>query len=316
MIDLHLHLDGSLTPEFVLRQGALQQIPLPANTPEALRPYLTVPENCPDLNTYLKCFDLPLSVLQTADSLASSVYELLQILAAEGVSYTEIRFAPQLHCRNGLSQEAVTEVALSGLTKGMKDFPIKAGLILCCMRFADNQKANFETVQTARTYIGKGVAALDLAGAEGLFPTENFVDIFRQANKWDIPYTIHAGEAAGPLSIRQALQLGATRIGHGVRCMEDPLLLEELIHRQIPLEVCPISNLQTKVFPDIKHHPILQLLDMGVCVTVNTDNRMVSDTCLAKEYDLLRTHLGMTDNQYDKLQENARKSAFSILSAI
>lgn len=310
MVDLHLHLDGSLSAEFVLEQAEKDGIVLPADNVQDLMPYLTVGNTCESLNEYLEKFDLPLSVLQTENALEKSVYDLMKRLDAEGVEYAEIRYAPQLHLQRGLAQEAVVEATLSGLNCAIRDYNIDGKLILCCMRMADNQSANMQTVEVAKRYLGQGVAAIDLAGAEALFPTKNFEQIFRRASMYDIPFTIHAGEADGPGSIRDALKFGATRIGHGVRCIEDSALVDELIKRQIPLEVCPISNAQTKACPDIAHHPILKLLDYGVCVTVNTDNRTVSNTNLNKEFDALYRELHMTDSQKEKLNKNSLSAKF------
>ena len=309
MVDLHLHLDGSLSPEFILKQAVKDSVVLPADTMETLLPYLTAQVHCSSLNEYLEKFDLPLLVLQTADSLDNAVYDLLNRLSLQGLTHAEIRFAPQLHCQKGLSQEEVIEATLQGLSRGILDFQIKAGLILCCMRGSDNYSANQETLRLAKKYFGKGVLALDLAGAEGLFPTENFSDIFYQAAKSDIPFTIHAGEAAGPDSIRKAIEFGACRIGHGVHCIQDPSLVDFLIMRQIPLEMCPTSNLQTKAVNHIEAHPILKLLDLGVMVTVNTDNMTVSNTTLKNEFSLL-TALHMNLNQTEYLIENALKATF------
>ena len=310
MVDLHLHLDGSLSAEFVLEQAEKDGIVLPATSVDGLMPYLTVGDSCESLNEYLEKFDLPLSVLQTEDALEKSVYDLMKRLSAEGVEYAEIRYAPQLHMQRGLVQEAVVEATLSGLNSAIRDYNIKGKLILCCMRMADNQATNMQTVEVSKHYLGKGVAAIDLAGAEALFPTKNFEELFRRASMYDIPFTIHAGEADGPESIRDALKFGATRIGHGVRCIEDAALVDELIKRQIPLEVCPISNTQTKACPDLSHHPILTLLDYGVCVTVNTDNRTVSNTNLNKEFEALHRELHMTDAQKQKMIANAYAARF------
>lgn len=310
MTELHLHLDGSLSPEFILRQAGKDGIALPADNVQELLPHLTVGDSCSSLNEYLEKFELPLSVLQTEDAMEAGVYDLMRRLFEEGLTYAEIRFAPQLHTKRGLSQAAVTEAALSGLKKSRRDFPINGKLILCCMRMADNQAANETTVTVAAHYLTSGVAALDLAGAEAVFPTKNFESLFRRASKMDIPFTIHAGEAAGPESIRDALRFGAARIGHGVRCVEDPALMEELVRKQIPLEVCPVSNIQTKAFSDISLHPALKLLDYGIPVTINTDNRTVSGTTLKKEFETLRSSLHMTDTQEKLLLENAEKSRF------
>lgn len=310
MIDLHLHLDGSLSAEFILTQAEKDGIVLPAKNMQDLMPYLTVGDSCESLNEYLEKFDLPLSVLQTEDALEKSIYDLMKRLSLEGVEYAEIRYAPQLHTKRGLMQEAVVEATLSGLKNAIRDYGTDGKLILCCMRMSDNRDANMHTVDVAKRYLGHGVAAIDLAGAEALYATKNFEELFRRASMYDIPFTIHAGEADGPESIRDAIRFGASRIGHGVRCIEDSALIEELIKRQIPLEICPISNVQTKACPDIAHHPVLKLLDYGICVTVNTDNRTVSNTNLNKEFETLRQNLNMTDEQQNKIITNSYAARF------
>lgn len=310
MVDLHLHLDGSLSAEFMLTQAEKDGIILPAENAQDLMPYLTVGDTCKSLNEYLEKFDLPLCVLQTEDALEKSIYDLMKRLSLEGVEYAEIRYAPQLHTKHGLMQEAVVEATLSGLKNAVRDYGIDGKLILCCMRMADNRDANIQTVEVAKRYLGQGVAAIDLAGAEALYATGNFEELFRRASMYDIPFTIHAGEADGPESIRDAIRFGASRIGHGVRCIEDSALIEELIKRKIPLEICPISNVQTKACPDIAHHPVLKLLDYGVCVTVNTDNRTVSNTDLNKEFEILRRNLNMTDAQQNRIIANSYAARF------
>lgn len=314
MYDLHLHLDGSVSPEFMLQQAQKQEISLPASCEKELIPFLTVSENCTSLNEYLEKFDLPLSVLQTEDALEHCVYDLLLRLSKLGLSGAEIRFAPQLHQRKGLPMEAVIEAAISGLNRGIRDFSMKSGLILCCMRTdvtqQENVKKNLKTVELAKHYLQNGVIALDLAGAEALYSTDLFDTVFTTSRNLDIPFTIHAGEAAGPFSIKKAIEFGACRIGHGVHCIEDPSCVELLIKKQIPLEICPTSNLQTKAVLDIANHPVLSLLDAGVCVTINTDNMTVSNTTLEKEYNLLSKKLAMTLLQKDKLIQNARKVTF------
>lgn len=310
MIDLHIHLDGSLSPEFIIEQAKKNNSVLPANTPSTLFPYLTVSNSCPDLNNYLTKFQFPLSILQTEDALESAVYDLFKQLNKQNISYAEVRFAPQLHTQKGLCQEAITEATLSGLSSAISEFPIKGKLILCCMRGNNNMRENFKTLEIAQSYLAKGVAALDLAGAESLYPTSQYHELFCQAAKMDIPFTIHAGEAAGPESIKAALNFGASRIGHGIRCIEDPILIETLIDKKIPLEICPTSNLQTKACTCIETHPILKLLELGVCVTVNTDNITVSNTSLNQEFELLRSQLHMTPEQEKILKSNAYKARF------
>lgn len=310
-IDLHLHLDGSLRPETVWELGREQDIVLPTKAKEELEGFLRVPEDCKSLTEYLQCFDLPLMVLQKAEAIERVVYELIEDLKEEGVIYAEIRFAPQFSTKKGLSQEQVVEAAIAGLNRGVKDFSsIKASLILCCMRGEGNEEENLKTIEVAGKYLGKGVCAVDLAGAEALFKTECYEGLFEKVRKLGLPFTIHAGEADGAESIKKALEFGAKRIGHGIRVIEDRELLEKVIREKITLEVCPISNLHTKAAKDVNSHPIRVLFDMGVRVTVNTDNRTVSNTSLDREYEFLKKYYQFQEKEIEKMNEYAKEAAF------
>lgn len=310
-IDLHLHLDGSLRPDTVWELAKEQGIALPAASKEELVSFLRVPEECQSLTEYLERFDLPLLVLQKAEAVERVTYELVEDLAKQGLTYAEIRFAPQFSTKQGLTQTEVVEAAVCGLNHALADYgSIKAGLILCFMRGAENQKENEETLETARKYLGKGVLAVDLAGAEALFKTADYEEIFKKAREAGIPYTIHAGEADGAESVKKALEFGAKRLGHGVRAIEDEELIEQIIRENVTLEVCPISNLHTKLAKDVQDHPIRRLFDRGVRVTVNTDNMTVSNTCLEKEYAFLKEYYGFTDTEIATMNEYAREAAF------
>lgn len=311
MIDLHLHLDGALRPETVLDLAKQQGVILPAADEEGLLPFLRVPEDCSSLEDYLKRFALPLSVLQEKDAIARVVFETIEDAQAEGVEYAEIRFAPQLSTEKGLSQEEVVEGAIQGLERGQKEFPgFRGGLILCCMRAGDNREQNLKTVDVAKKYLGKGVCAVDLAGAESLFPTEDFEEIFVKARALEIPFTIHAGEAAGPESIKKALEFGTKRIGHGIRAIEDEALLDQLVREKITLEVCVTSNIHIKAVADAYSHPVRKLFDRGVRVTINTDNRAISNITLKKEHMFLKEAYGFTEEELATMTQYAREAAF------
>lgn len=301
-IDLHVHLDGSLSFDMARELANIQGMEIKSE--KELKKLMVAPKDCRDLNDYLTKFDYPLKLLQTEKAITYSVYELLKIQKLQGLVYSEIRFAPQLHTRKGLSQEQIVAAALRG-TQGFS-----CGLILCCMRGANNQTMNLETLEAAEKYMGKGVVALDLAGAEALFPTENFEELFRKAGKKGIPFTIHAGEAAGPESIWKALEFGASRIGHGVRCLEDKVLVQRLAQDQIPLELCPTSNMNTKVFDNITRYPIMRFLDEGIKVTINTDNMTVSNTTLRKEFQLVSNTFRLNKTEIERLMKNAAESIF------
>ena len=311
LIELHLHLDGSLRPETVWELAKEQNIKLPANTVDEVRDQMQVPEDCRTLEEYLTRFDLPLLVLQTREALERAAFELTEDLAKEGVTYAEIRFAPQLSIKGGMTQEQAVEAAIEGVKRGMEQYPsIRVGLILCCMRGEDNEEWNLQTVETARKYLGDVVCAVDIAGAESLYPTERFAPVFEKVREYGLPSTIHAGEAAGPESMKTALAFGAKRIGHGVAAVEDPELVRRLIEEQITLEVCVTSNYQTKVVPSIEAHPIRRLFNAGVRVTVNSDNRTVSNTNIRKELDILRNVFGFKEQEIEKMEEYAWEARF------
>lgn len=311
LIELHLHLDGSLRPETVWELAKEQNIKLPANTVDEVRDQMQVPEDCRMLEEYLTRFDLPLLVLQTREALERAAFELTEDLAKEGVTYAEIRFAPQLSIKGGMTQEQAVEAAIEGVRRGMEQYPsIRVGLILCCMRGEDNEEWNLQTVETAKKYLGDVVCAVDIAGAESLYPTERFAPVFEKVREYGLPSTIHAGEAAGPESMKTALAFGAKRIGHGVAAVEDPELVRRLIEEQITLEVCVTSNYQTKVVPSIEAHPIRRLFNAGVRVTVNSDNRTVSNTNVRKELDILRNVFGFKEQEIEKMEEYAWEARF------
>ena len=309
VVELHLHLDGSLRPETVWELAKEQGVELPAKSAEEVKYKMEVPEDCTTLEESLERFDLPLLVLQRADAIERVTFELVEDLANEGVDYAEIRFAPQLSVNGGLTQDEVVEAAIRGAERGMKAYP-QMGLILCCMRGADNEALNMQTVETAKKYIGDVVCAVDIAGAEGLFPTENFAPVFAKAREYGVPMTLHAGEAAGPDSMKTALSFGTKRIGHGVAAINDPELIKRLIDENVTLEVCVTSNYHTKVVPAIRMHPIHKLLEAGVHVTVNSDNRTCSRTTLQKEKEVLKEELGFTDEEIEKMQEYAWEARF------
>ena len=313
MIDLHLHLDGSISPEGIFRMARKQGVALPegVDSPETLAPHLVCPADCPDLNVYLEKFALPLQVLQTAEGIVDAVEDVVAHLAAEGTLYAEIRFAPQLHCAGGLTQEDVVDIACRAQDQYNGEYGLKTQLIMCCIRGSDNAAANLCTLELAAKYLGRGVCAADLAGAEALFATENFRGLFAPWAEKGLPFTIHAGEADGPESIRAALAMGAKRIGHGVRCVEDPALMKTLAEQQIPLECCPTSNLQTRAISDRwQDYPLRSLLQAGLAVTVNSDNRTVSSTTAGREFAVLEAKLGLTPEEKRKLLCSAARAAF------
>lgn len=308
-IELHLHLDGAITVDIAKKLAELQKIVLPGTTDEELEKVLTVPEDCNSLNDFLNCFGLPLTLMQTRKGISEAVRLVAENIKSQGVIYAEIRFAPQLHTRKGLTQEEVVLAAL----EGMKKSGLKLNLILCCMRGEGNEPDNEETLKVAKRYLVKdgGVVAVDLAGAEGVYPTSLYEGLFRKAAEMGIPFTIHAGEAGSADSVRSAIQYGASRIGHGVRIFEDPEVVEMIRLKEIPLEMCPTSNRITKAISDMRNYPLMDYLNKGIKVTVNTDDMGIENITLADEFEYLKESFGLTDEQEKVILKNSIEAAFT-----
>lgn len=306
LIDLHLHLDGSLPLRTTRMLANMQGVTVP-DSDEKLKAMMSLTEDCKDLNDYLSRFDLACSLLQTREALILSTYDLLTDIQKQGIIYAEIRFAPQKSCEKGLSQ---TE-AVAAVLEGIRQAPIPCGLILSMMRGHDTQDANLETVRIAKLFLGHGVVAIDLAGAEGLHPTCDYEYAFSVARQNDIPIIIHAGEAAGADSVYEAIQAGAVRIGHGVRGLEDQRVIDELIARDITLELCPTSNIDTGIYKSYTDYPLRKLLDAGVKVCVNTDDMTVSDTNLQKEWQHLVDTFQLHEFEIGHMLLNAANASFA-----
>lgn len=305
-MDLHLHLDGSISVANYKRLAAISGIEVTQSDAE-LQNALQVPDDCKDLNEYLERFDLPLTVLQTPESIEESVVLLADELKQLGYIYAEIRYAPQLHRNLGLTQREVIEATI----RGAKRSAIPVRLILCCMRGDENHEANMETVELAGEYLGDEVAAIDLAGAEALYPTPNFTDLFQRAQTLGVPFTIHAGEADGPESVKAALACGTKRIGHGVRSKEDSDLVKRLAEEGITLECCPKSNLDTKIFAYIEEYPFRYYLEQGVHITINSDNMVVSNTNVIREFQRLNAAFQLTKEEVKTVLQNSVRASFA-----
>ena len=304
-IDLHLHFDGSVSLLSARELADMQNISLPSSDGE-LRKLLTVSDDCRNLAEYLEKFAFPLSLLQTKEAIEKGMNTLCRELIDSGTIYAEIRFAPQLHVQKGLSQSEVVKAAI----KGFKSSKLLGGLILCCMRGDNNTQENMETVGVAQSFLGKGVLALDLAGNEAAFPTKGYKELFALAKENKVPFTIHAGEADGAASIKAAIDMGALRIGHGVRSVEDKEVLDLLALKQIPLEICPTSNLNTNIYANLSELPLKALFDAGIIVTVNSDNRSVSNTDSNREISILSKEFSLTVEEEKILLQNSVRAAF------
>lgn len=313
-VDIHLHLDGSLSALDSWNLAKERSIELPVENFDDFKTYVIVDENCKSLYDCLARFDIPTKVLQDPAALELASYHLVQRLAKQGLVYTEIRFAPQLHTQKGHTQKEAIEAVLLGAQNAMSENPsIEVGIILCCMIMGPasmTRVANLETVELTKVFLGKGVVAMDLAGAEGLADMNDFQDIFDEANNLNIPLTIHAGESTGPETIDKAILMNAKRIGHGHSSIRSEKTIQELIKKKIPLEVCITSNIQCCCYPTYSDHPVKKLYDKGVIITINTDNMVISDTCLDQEYEKLMDTFGFSEKDLIKMNMNSIRYSF------
>jgi adenosine deaminase len=303
-IELHCHLDASLRIQTVADLGQKLGLKIPD-----LRAALVAPETCLDLADYIKRIDLALEVMQDYESLARIACEYVEDLAAEGVIYAEVRFAPQLHTRRGLSLQEVLNAVSEGLTEGQRRFGVPMGLTVCCLRHQPTELS----IAVAKLAINNRdkVCALDLAGDEARFGGAAHAAAFQLARDAGLPRTVHAGEAAGAESAVEALDLlHAQRIGHGVRVDSDPQLVTRIRGEAIPLEMCPISNVKTRAVASVKAHPIDRLLRSGVRVTVSTDGRTVCGNTITSEFEQLARDWGWGMSEFWTCQKNAAEAAF------
>ena len=294
--ELHCHLDGSLRPSTLLALSSEQDYHLPVTTAQSLGDWMRV-DDAHNLTEYLARFEITLAVMQDATSLERIAYELVLDASADGVRYIEVRFCPALNTRGGLSLDAVVLAVLRGLARGEVESGTMARVIICALRSLPWPHA-MEMAELAVAFKDRGVVAFDLAGAELGNPAHLHALAFDFARANNVAITVHAGEGDGAHSIHEAVHRCATdRIGHGTRLHEDPALEAYVIDRQIPLEVCPTSNVQTRVVPAFGEHPLVRYRRMGAAVTLSTDNRLMSGVSLTDEYVRCAQHLsyGLAD---------------------
>lgn len=322
---LHDHLDGGLRPQTVLDLAdGSGYSDLPATDAESLGRWFSEAAYSGSLERYLETFKHTVGVTQSVSALSRVARECAEDLAADGVVYAEVRFAPELHVEKGLNEREIIEAVLSGFASGLDAVAaggkkIRIGVLLTAMRTAANARS---IAELSVEYRDRGVVGFDIAGAEAGFPPTRHLDAFEYLRRENAHFTIHAGEAFGLPSIWEAIQwCGADRLGHGVRIMDDinvapdgrvslGKLAAYVRDRRIPLELCPTSNVQTGAAESIATHPIGLLRTLGFRVTVNTDNRLMSGTSMSREMDLLCQAFGWGLKDMEWLTINAMKSAF------
>lgn len=292
-IELHLHFDGSINVEYtnkLLGYDATDEL---------------IDTTSRDLGEYLKKFELPIKLLQDLNNIEEYAYLLGKELERDEVIYAEVRFCPLFH----VEKYSIDEV-VEAIRRGFKRVStVKVNLIFCMMRHFSVQD-NYKIIMLTKRFLGNGVVGIDLAGDEAKYATEKFKELFDIIRKEGIPFTIHAGEARSYESVNNAIDFGAKRIGHGISSIQSDEVVNKLIRMGVTLEICPSSNIDTDVIKSIESHPIKQLVDNGVLVTINTDNRTVSNTNLNKEYELLRKTFGFSDEDFLKFNLNAINCAF------
>ncbi len=307
--DLHCHLDGSLRASTLLELSVERGLTLPVSTAVELGRWMRV-DDARHLEDYLARFEVTLATMQDAAALERIAHEFVLDAALDGVRYIEARFCPALHARGGLSLDDVMQAVLRGLARGEKDTGTLARVIVCALRSLPWPHA-MEMAELAVAYKGRGVVAFDLAGGELGNPASAHAPAFDFARQHDLAVTVHAGEGDAPSSIRDALhRCGADRIGHGTRLREDPSLEAYVIDHRVTLEVCPTSNVQTRVVPTFADHPLSRYVVMGAVVTINTDNRLMSGVSLTDEYVRCAQYLNFDIDTLAMLAITSFDSAF------
>ena len=317
---LHEHLDGVLRPQTIIdlaKDANYAELPTP--NPRELAAWFHQGANQGSLTKYLEGFAHTIAVMQTEEALERVAYEQAEDLSRDGVIYFETRFAPVFHTRKGLTHQQVVSAVLRGLGRGRRDFGISSSLIICAMR---NMDVSLEMAELAVDFRERGVVGFDLAGEEGGYPPKKHVDAFHYIQRENFNITIHAGEGFGKESIWQAIQYcGAHRIGHGTRLIDDIAvadgkpakfgdLAQYVLDKRIPLEICLISNVHTGAVKNLEEHPFKIFYQAKFRVTLNTDNRLMSDTSMSKEFAAAAETFGLGFEDFEKLTINAMKSAF------
>jgi len=317
---LHEHLDGVLRPQTMVELASdAKYLELPTNDPQALAHWFHRGANQGSLAKYLEGFTHTIAVMQTEEALERVAYEQIEDLSNDGVVYLETRFAPVFHTKKGLTHQQVVKAVLKGLDRGRRDFGVRSGLIICAMR---NMDVSLEMAELAVDFRERGVVGFDLAGKEGGYPPKKHVDAFEYIQRENFNITIHAGEGYGKESIWQAIQYcGAHRIGHGTRLIEDIAiadgkavklgdLAQYVLDKRIPLEICLLSNVHTGATPSLAEHPFKIFYQEKFRVTLNTDNRLMSDTSMTQEFEAAADTFGLSLDDFEKITINAMKSAF------
>ncbi len=307
--ELHNHLDGSLRAETMIELARAARVTLPTTNPDALRRHMLV-SDARNLEDYLARFDITIALLQTPEAIERVAYEMLEDAARDGVRYIEVRYCPELSRRAGLSLDQVLAAEWRGFERGMRDFSVTARIINCSLRHYD-PAVSVAIAEQSVAWRDRGVVGFDLAGGEAGRPPGLHAAAFDAAAEGCLGITVHAGEAAGPDSIAEAVhRCHADRIGHGTRLYEDPRLRDYIRDRRIVIEANITSNVQTRAVTRAAEHPVRGYFDAGLDVTLCTDSWLMSGVTLTDEYWTAHRELGFTRAEIDRLILNGFAGAF------
>lgn len=310
-IELHCHLDGSVRVDTIIDIAKKEGIKLDSYKRCDIEKLVQVPNDCTSLNEYLKRFDLPNKVMQSSENIKRITFELLEDAQKENIKYIEIRFAPLLHLQKGLSIEEVIQSAIDGINQAQRIYDIKGNLILSCMRNMSEDDAIL-LIEKGRKFLNKGVVAIDLAGPEEECFANKYKRAIELARSYGYNITIHAGEAASALNVIDAINiLKAQRIGHGVRIKDMKDAYDLVKKTGVVLEMCPTSNIQTKAIESLNKYPLYDFYKDGIKLSINTDNRTVSNIDLSNEIKVISDEFNMSKEKYKDIYLNTIDAIFA-----
>ncbi|HEO8608127.1 TPA: adenosine deaminase [Streptococcus suis] len=307
--ELHCHLDGSLSLGVIRQLAQMAKITIPAED-EALRKLVSVHGKVDSLLAYLKLFDFVRPLLQTASALELVAYDLVRQAARDKIIYIEVRFAPELSTDQDLTILEAVSAVLVGLNRGQEDFGVVAKLLVCGLK-QTNPNQTKELFSAIADLAPKGLVGFDFAGNEADYPTENLAELLKYTQSLGYPMTFHAGECGCVTNVIQALELGIRRIGHGTALTRNPEAIQAFVNSRATLEMCLTSNLQTGAADSIEHFPYHELVEAGANITINTDNRTVSNTTLNREYQLFVEYFGTSKADFYRFNQNAIQASFA-----
>ena len=307
--ELHCHLDGSLSLPTIRQLAALANIDLPASD-EELKHHVTAPAHCENLLDYLEAFDYIRPLLQTKEALTLAAYDVAKQAALENVFYIEVRFAPELSMDQGLTVPETIDAVCEGLRKAQDEFGITAKALVCGMRQSD-QELTSRILAEANEVTDQDFVGFDFAGDEHHYPPQAIDALIQQVNSYNRPMTLHAGECHCPANVVQSMAYGIKRNGHVTLLANEPALLQSFIDNGVTGELCLTSNLQTKAAPTIEDFPYLKMKAAGARISINTDNRTVSDTDLTKEYALYHQHFQTKEADFYQHNVDAIQASFA-----